>query len=68
MPAAIAKSLRVTAPRRLSPKNFARTSASVAFANSDGCRFMGPRSIHRREPPRTTPNTSTPTSSATIAM
>ena len=42
-----------------SPKNLASTSASAALANSDGCRLNGPRSIQRREPPRTAPKKST---------
>ena len=51
---------RVTAPpRRLSAKNLASTSASVALANSEGCRLSGPKSIQRRDPPRTTPRKST---------
>jgi hypothetical protein len=29
------------------------------FANSEGCRLRGPKSIQRRDPPRTTPRKST---------
>ena len=53
---AMSRSSRVMAPRRLSPKNFASTSASAALANSDGCRLSdaeidpAPRSAaHRAE-------------------
>jgi hypothetical protein len=56
---AISRSLRATPPRRPSAKNFASTSASAALANSEGCRLSGPKSIQRRDPPRTTPRKST---------
>ena len=50
---------------RLSPSSFASTSASVALANSDGCRLNNPRSIQRREPPCTDPKNITIASSTT---
>ena len=58
-------SLLVSTWRRLSPSSFASTSATVALANSDGCRLNTPRSIQRREPPRTAPKNITKTSSPT---
>ena len=61
------RSTCVTAPRRLSPRNLASTSASAALANSDGWRLNEPRSIQRRDPPRTAPKNSTYSSSAMIA-
>ena len=65
--AAMNRSLLVSAGRRSSPSIFASISASMALANSDGCRLKKPRSIQRREPPRTEPKNSTPTSRIIIA-
>ena len=56
----VAYGLRVTgAPRRFSPKNFARTSATPIFANSDGWRLNAPNEIQRRAPPAAVPKKST---------
>jgi hypothetical protein len=65
--AAMNRSLLVRAGRRSSPSILASISASTAFANSDGCRLNMPRSIHRRDPPRTAPMNSTASSSSIIA-
>jgi hypothetical protein len=65
---AMSRSTRVTVVRRLSPKNLASTSATAALANSDGWRLNDPRSIQRREPPRTAPNRSTYRRRASVAM
>ena len=48
----MARSGQLLAPRRFSPKKVASTSARPILANSEGWRFIGPRSIQRRAPPR----------------
>jgi hypothetical protein len=53
-----ARSPQVGAPR-FSPKNFASTSATQIFANSDGCRLKAPSGIQRRAPLLSCPNSST---------